>query len=78
MKRKRAIDREPKRVKRNELEKINLRTMESRQSSGKSLDWQQVLCDLKNHTGESQRIVLSEIPAPDESMQEGISLYIDD
>ena len=52
--------------------------MESRQSSGKSLHWLQVLRDLKNQTGEGQRIVLSEIPAPDESMKEGISLYIDD
>ena len=52
--------------------------MESRQSSGKSLHWLMVLRDLKNHTGENQRIVFSEIPAPDESMKEGISLYIDD
>ena len=31
----------------------------------------------RNHTGEGQRIVLSEIIAPDESMKDGISLYID-
>ena len=77
-KRKRAIHREPTRVKGKELEKIILRTMGSRQSSGKSLHWLEVLRDLKNHTREGQRIVLSEIPAPDESMKEGISLYIDD
>ena len=42
-----------------------------------NLHWLQVLRDLKNHTEEDQRIVLSEILAPDESMKEGISLYID-
>ena len=51
--------------------------MKSRKFSGMSLHWHQVLRDLKNHTGEGQRIELSEIPAPDESMKEGISLYID-
>ena len=76
-KRKRAIDREPIEIERNELEKIILRTMQSIKSGGMSLHWRQVLRDLKNHTGEGQRIVLSEIPAPDESMKEGISLYID-
>ena len=76
-KRKRAIDREPIEIERNELEKIIWRTMKSRKSRGMSLRWLEVLRDLKNHTGEGQRIVLSEIPAPDESMKEGISLYID-
>ena len=76
-KRKRAIDREPIEIERNELEKIILRTMKSRKSRGMSLSWSEVRRDLKNHTGEGQRIVLSEIPAPDESMKEGISLYID-
>ena len=51
--------------------------MKSKKSRGMSLHWHQVLRDLKNHTGEGQRIVLSEILAPDESMKEGISLYID-
>ena len=76
-KRKRAIDREPIEIERNELEKIILRTMKSRKSGGMNLHWLQVLRDLKNHTEEDQRIVLSEILAPDESMKEGISLYID-
>mgnify|MGYP001082286562 FL=1 len=76
-KRKRAIDREPIEIERNELEKIIWRTMKSRKSRGMSLRWLEVLRDLKNHTGEGQRIVLSEILAPDESMKEGISLYID-
>ena len=73
-KRKRAIDREPIEIERNELEKIILRTMKSRKSGGMNLHWLQVLRDLKNHTEEDQRIVLSEILAPDESMKEGISL----
>ena len=76
-KRKRAIDREPIEIERSELDKIIRKTMKSRKSSGMSLHWHQVLRDLKNHTGEGQRIVLSEILAPDESMKEGISLYID-
>ncbi|SVB88794.1 uncharacterized protein METZ01_LOCUS241648, partial [marine metagenome] len=76
-KRKRAIDREPIEIERNELEKIIWRTMKSRKSRGMSLRWLEVLRDLKNHTEEDQRIVLSEIPAPDESMKKGISLYID-
>ena len=76
-KRKRAIDREPIEIVRSELDKIIRKTMKSRKSSGMSLHWHQVLRDLKNHTGEGQRIVLSEILAPDESMKEGISLYID-
>ena len=76
-KRKRAIDREPIEIESKELEKIILRTMKFRRSKGMSLNWNQVLRDLKNHTGEGQRIELSEIPAPDESMKEGISLYID-
>ena len=76
-KRKRAIDREPIEIERNELEKIIWRTMKSRKSRGMSLSWSKVRRDLKNHTGEGQRIVLSEILAPDESMKEGISLYID-
>ena len=76
-KRKRAIDREPIEIERNELEKIILRTMKSRKSGGMNLHWLQVLRDLKNHTEEDQRIVLSEILAPDESMKEGISRYID-
>ena len=42
-----------------------------------SLRWYEVLRDLKNHTEEGQRIVLSEILAPDESMKDGISLCID-
>ena len=76
-KRKRAIDREPIEIERNELEKIIWRTMKARKSRGMSLSWSKVRRDLKNHTGEGQRIVLSEILAPDESMKEGISLYID-
>ena len=76
-KRKRAIDREPIEIERSELDKIIRKTMKSRKSSGMSLHWHQVLRDLKNHTGEGQRIILSEILAPDESMKEGISLYID-
>ena len=76
-KRKRAIDREPIEIESKELEKIILRTMKFRKSKGMSLNWNQVLRDLKNHTGKGQRIELSEIPAPDESMKEGISLYID-
>jgi hypothetical protein len=76
-KRKRAIDREPIEIERNELEKIIWRTMKSRKSRGMSLRWLEVLRDLKNHTEKDQRIVTSEIPAPDDSMKEGISLYID-
>ena len=76
-KRKRAIDREPIEIERSGLDKIIRKTIKSRKSSGMSLHWHQVLRDLKNHTGEGQRIVLSEILAPDESMKEGISLYID-
>ena len=76
-KRKRAIDREPIEIERSELDKIIRKTMNSRKFSGMSLHWHQVLRDLKNHTGEGQRIVLSEILAPDESMKDGISLYID-
>ena len=57
--------------------KDHLENMKFRKSKGMSLNWNQVLRDLKNHTGEGQRIELSEIPAPDESMKEGISLYID-
>ena len=77
-KRKRAIDREPIEIERSGLDKIIRKTIKSRKSSGMSLHWHQVLRDLKNHTGEGQRIELSEIPAPDESMKEGISLYIVD
>ena len=73
---KRAIDREPIEIERSELDKIIRKTMKSRKSSGMSLHWHQVLRDLKNHTEEGQRIVLSEIIAPDESMKDGISLYI--
>ena len=76
-KRKRAINREPIEIERSELEKIIRRTIKSRKSRGMSLSWSKVLRDLKNHTEEDQRIVLSEILAPDESMKEGISLYID-
>ena len=76
-KRKRAIDREPIEIERSELDKIILKTVKLRKSSGRSLNWYRVLRDLKNHTGVGQRIVLSEILAPDESMKEGISLYID-
>ena len=76
-KRKRALDREPIDIKMSQLDKIIRKTMKSRKSAGMSLNWNQVLRDLKNHTGEGQRIVLSEILAPDESMKEGISLYID-
>ena len=76
-KRKRALDREPIDIKMSQLDKIIWRTMKYRKSRGMSLNWNQVLRDLKNHTGEGQRIVLSEILAPDESMKEGISLYID-
>ena len=74
---KRAIDREPIEIERSELDKIILKTVKLRKSTRKSLHWNHVLRDLKNHTGEGQRIVLSEILAPDESMKEGISLYID-
>ena len=76
-KRKRALDREPIDIKISELDKILRRAMKSRKSRGMSLHWHDVLRDLKNHTGEGQRIVLSEIIAPDESMKDGISLYID-
>jgi len=76
-KRKRAITREPYDVEKNDLDKIIFRTMKSRKSEGMSLHWQKVLRDLKNHTGEGERIDLSEIPATDETMKEGISLYID-
>ena len=76
-KRKRALDREPIDIKMSQLDKIIRRTMKYRKSRGMSLRWYEVLRDLKNHTGEGQRIVLSEILAPDESMKEGISLYID-
>ena len=76
-KRKRAIDRELIEIERSELDKIILKTVKLRKSTRKSLHWNHVLRDLKNHTGEGQRIVLSEILAPDESMKEGISLYID-
>ena len=76
-KRKRAINREPIEIKMSELDKIILKTVKLRKSTGKSLNWHEVRRDLKNHTGEGQRIVLSEILAPDESMKEGISLYID-
>ena len=76
-KRKRAIDRELIEIERSELDKIILKTVKLRKSTRKSLHWNHVLRDLKNHTGEGQRIVLSEILAPDESMKDGISLYID-
>ena len=76
-KRKRALDREPIDIKMSQLDKIIRRTMKYRKSRGMSLRWYEVLRDLKNHTGEGQRIVLSEILAPDESMKEGVSLYID-
>ena len=76
-KRKRAIDRELIEIESSELDKIILKTVKLRKSTRKSLHWNHVLRDLKNHTGEGQRIVLSEILAPDESMKEGISLYID-
>ena len=74
---KRAVNREPIEIETNELDKIIMKTVKLRKSTGKSLNWHQVLRDLKNHTGEGQKIVLSEILAPDESMKEGISLYID-
>ena len=76
-KRKRALDREPIDIKMSQLDKIIRRTMKYRKSRGMSLRWYEVLRDLKNHTEEGQRIVLSEILAPDESMKDGISLYID-
>ena len=74
---KRAVNREPIEIETSELDKIIRRTMKSKKSRGMSLHWHQVLRDLKNHTGEGQKIVLSEILAPDESMKEGISLFID-
>ena len=74
---KRAVDREPIEIETSELDKIIMKTVKLRKSTGKSLNWHEVRRDLKKHTGEGQRIVLSEIPAPDESMKEGISLYID-
>ena len=74
---KRAVDREPIEIETSELDKIIMKTVKLRKSTGKSLNWHEVRRDLKNHTGEGQRIVLSEILAPDESMKEGISLYID-
>ena len=76
-KRKRAIDREPIEIERNELEKIILRTMKARKLRGENFNWYQVMRELRNHTEKDQRIVISEIPAPDDSMKEGISLYID-
>jgi len=76
-KRKRAITREPYDIEKNDLDKIIFRTMKSRKSEGMSLHWLKVLRDLKNYTGEGERIDLSEIPATDETMKEGISLYID-
>ena len=76
-KRKRALDREPIDIKMSQLDKIIRRTMKYRKSRGMSLLWYEVLRDLKNHTEEGQRIVLSEILAPDESMKDGISLHID-
>ena len=76
-KRKRALDREPIDIKMSQLDKIIRRTMKYWKSRGMSLRWYEVLRDLKNHTEEGQRIELSEILAPDESMKDGISLYID-
>ena len=76
-KRKRALDGEPIDIKISELDKILRRAIKSRESRGMSLHWHDIPRDLKNYTGEVQRIVLSEILAPDESMKDGISLYID-
>ena len=74
---KRAVDREPIEIETSELDKIIMKTVKLRKSTGKSLNWHEVRRDLKNHTEKDQRIVISEIPAPDDSMKEGISLYID-
>ena len=74
---KKAITREPIEIERSELDNVILRTVKSRKSAGKSLHWNRVLRDLKNYIGEGQRIVLSDIPARDGTMKEGISFYVD-
>jgi len=51
--------------------------MKARKLRGENFNWYQVMRELRNHTEKDQRIVISEIPAPDDSMKEGISLYID-
>ena len=42
-----------------------------------NINWHQVLRDLRKNTEKDQNIVISEFPTSDESMREGISLYID-
>ena len=74
---KKAITREPIEIERSELDNVILRTVKLRKSAGKSLHWNRVLRDLKNYTGEGQRIVLSDIPARDGTMKEWISFYVD-
>ena len=73
----RGIRRVPFQREINQLEKIIIDTMKSRLSSKKSLNWHKVLHDLKNNTEKNQTIIISEFPVSDESMKEGISLYVE-
>ena len=73
---KRAVGTKSVKLEKNELDRIIFRTAQSRHSSGEDLHWQQVLWDLKNHSEENQTVSLKQILTGDESMKDGISLYM--
>ena len=66
----------PVSLEKNELDKIIIKTIRQRHSSGKNLNWLNVMRDLKNFTRENQSISLQEFQSRDETMKKGISLYL--
>ncbi|MDC0246647.1 hypothetical protein OAK64_02390 [Deltaproteobacteria bacterium] len=59
----------------NEMEKLILRTMQNRKKDNKKWEWSFVLRDLQKNTHEGQIVNIKDIPASDDTMQPGISLY---
>ena len=59
----------------NEMEKLILRTMQNRKKDNKKWEWSFVLRDLQKNTHEGQIVKIKDIPASDDTMQPGISLY---
>ena len=75
---KRAVDIKPVTLEKNELDRLIFKTAQLRHSSGEDLHWQRVLWDLKKHSKENQTISLEQILSRDESMKDGISLYLNE
>ena len=59
----------------NEMDKLILRTMQNRIKDNKELIWNIVLRDLQKNTNEGQIVKIKDIPASDDTMKPGISLY---